>query len=76
MRDSAELKTISANQSRVMLAESRDSAAMRVIAVITVLFLPATFTAVSFLTSFPGCGRQLMMEADLVQHHIFQLPGG
>lgn len=37
-----------ADESRaVALATARDSAAMRVIAAVTVLFLPATFTAVS-----------------------------
>lgn len=46
MRDNAELKKISENQSRVAMAASRDSAAMRVIAAITTVFLPATFTAV------------------------------
>lgn len=46
MRDNAELKKISENQARVAIAASRDSAAMRVIAAITTVFLPATFTAV------------------------------
>ena len=37
-----------AEESRtVALATARDSAAMRVIAAVTILFLPATFTAVS-----------------------------
>ena len=46
MRDNAELKKISVNQARVAVVVSRDSAAMRVIAAITTVFLPATFTAV------------------------------
>lgn len=49
LRDNDELKKISTNQGRVALAASRDSAAMRVIAVITIVFLPATFTAVSIM---------------------------
>jgi hypothetical protein len=47
MRDNAELKKTSTNQARVAVAATRDSAAMRVIAAITTVFLPATFTAVS-----------------------------
>jgi hypothetical protein len=46
MRDNAALKTISEDQRRIALAATRDSAAMRVISVITAVFLPATFTAV------------------------------
>ena len=46
MKDNAELKKISVNQANVALAASRDSAAMRIIAAITTVFLPATFTAV------------------------------
>lgn len=59
MRDNAELKKISANQARVAVAATRDSAAMRVIAAITTVFLPATFTAVSLETGrFNGCKYQ------------------
>lgn len=38
---------VAIDSKRVALATSRDSAAMRIIAVITIAFLPATFTAVS-----------------------------
>lgn len=49
-RRDAELMIEIARDSRsVALATARDSAAMRVIAAVTVLFLPATFTAVSDL---------------------------
>ena len=47
MQDTAALKTISEDQKRIALAATRDSAAMRTIAAITAVFLPATFTAVS-----------------------------
>ena len=47
MRDNAALKMISEDQKHIALAATRDSAAMRVISVITVVFLPGTFTAVS-----------------------------
>ena len=47
VRDNAELKKISKSQADVALAATRDSAAMRIIAAITTVFLPATFTAVS-----------------------------
>jgi hypothetical protein len=49
MKDNAELKKISVNQANVALAASRDSAAMRIIAAITTVFLPATFTAVNYM---------------------------
>jgi len=52
MKDNAALKKISVDQKRIALAATRDSAAMRVISVITILFLPATFTATLFSTTF------------------------
>lgn len=51
MRDNAALKMISHDQKRLAVAAFRDSSVMRVIAAITTVFLPATFTAVSFLFS-------------------------
>jgi hypothetical protein len=48
MRDNAALKMISEDQKQIALAATRDSAAMSVISVITIVFLPATFTAVSY----------------------------
>ena len=51
LRDSKELKKISEGQANVAEVASHDSAAMRVIAVITTLFLPPTTTAVSFRQS-------------------------
>lgn len=48
MKDNAALKMISEDQKRVAIMATRDSAAMSVISMITAVFLPATFTAVSF----------------------------
>jgi hypothetical protein len=48
-RDAEFLIEIARDSRSVALATARDSAAMRVIAAVTVLFLPATFTAVSNL---------------------------
>jgi hypothetical protein len=46
----AERATAVAEDSKmVALATSQDSAAMRIIAVVTIFFLPATFTAVSLI---------------------------
>jgi hypothetical protein len=47
IRDNAELKIISKNQEHLAEAATRDSAAMYIIAFISMLFLPGTFTAVS-----------------------------
>ena len=46
-KDSAHMKAIADEQRRIALAASRDSTSMQVISVITAVFLPATFTAVS-----------------------------
>jgi hypothetical protein len=48
VRDNAALMTISEDQKRIALAAKQDSAAVRVISVITIVFLPATFTSVSY----------------------------
>jgi hypothetical protein len=53
MQDNAILKTLSEDSKRISLATTRDSSAMCIIAVITILFLPATFTAVSFGSALP-----------------------
>ncbi|RYP91092.1 hypothetical protein DL770_002796 [Monosporascus sp. CRB-9-2] len=47
LRDNANLKTITEDQRRIALAAIRHSASMQIIAVITAVFLPATFTASS-----------------------------
>jgi hypothetical protein len=52
MKDNAALKTISEDQKRIALVATHDSASMRVISVITTVFLPATFTAAFFSTTF------------------------
>ena len=81
LRDNAELKKISVNQSRVALAASRDSAAMRVIAAITVLFLPATFTAVStkddLLEQTEPSWKLIAADGatDVVQYNLLQFLG-
>ncbi|ORY19171.1 hypothetical protein BCR34DRAFT_207116 [Clohesyomyces aquaticus] len=58
-RDSANSLSLAATSTKlaatsheVAISTSRDSAVMRVIAAITVFFLPATFTATLFSTSF------------------------
>jgi hypothetical protein len=53
-RDNAIMKHIAEDSKAVALATARDSAAMRVIAAATILFLPATFTAVSIFL-FGAC---------------------
>ncbi|KAH7403744.1 hypothetical protein BKA64DRAFT_641711 [Cadophora sp. MPI-SDFR-AT-0126] len=64
MRDNASLKAISEDQRRIALAATKDSAAMGVIAAITTVFLPATFTATFFSTTFfnfqPGKGEHIV----------------
>lgn len=49
MRDNAALMTISEDQKRIALAAKQDSTAVRVISAITIVFLPATFTSVSYI---------------------------
>ncbi|TPX06714.1 uncharacterized protein E0L32_002210 [Thyridium curvatum] len=45
LKDNIALKAISEDQKRIALAATRDGAAMRMISIITTVFLPATFTA-------------------------------
>lgn len=53
-RHDAKLMIEIARDSRsVALSTARDSASMRILAIVTVLFLPATFTAVSDPKSMP-----------------------
>jgi hypothetical protein len=47
-RDNQLMLQIAEDSKAVALATARDSAAMRVIAGVTILFLPATFIAVSY----------------------------
>ncbi|KAI4124398.1 MAG: hypothetical protein LQ347_005758, partial [Umbilicaria vellea] len=51
-RDNAAITAIAEDSKMVALATSRDSAVMRTIAAVTMLFLPATFTATLFSTTF------------------------
>ncbi|KAF2669230.1 hypothetical protein BT63DRAFT_255003 [Microthyrium microscopicum] len=51
-RDNTAMKAIAEDSKIVALATARDSASMRIIAIVTILFLPATFTAALFSTSF------------------------
>jgi hypothetical protein len=46
-RDNKLMIQVAKDSRTVAIATARDSAAMRVIATVTILFLPATFTAVS-----------------------------
>lgn len=48
-RDNAAMKTIAEDSRKITEATSRDSAAMRTIAAVTIMFLPATLTAVCLL---------------------------
>lgn len=50
--DNLAMREIAEDSKAVALATARDSAAMRVIAAVTILFLPATFTATLFSASF------------------------
>ncbi len=45
-RDSATMKEMAKDSQMVAIATSRDSSMMRIIAVVTMVFLPPTFTAV------------------------------
>lgn len=47
-RDSSAMKAVAEDSKQVALNTSRDSAVMRTIAAVTMLFLPATFVAVSW----------------------------
>lgn len=49
VRDTAELKKISKEQNKIALAATQSNASMGFISILTILFLPATFTAVSHL---------------------------
>ncbi|KAG8525325.1 uncharacterized protein KY384_008969 [Bacidia gigantensis] len=64
MRDNAALKTISEDQKRIALIATQDSAAMRIVAAIATVFVPATFTATLFSTTFfnfqAGNGEKLV----------------
>ncbi|KAF1810883.1 hypothetical protein P152DRAFT_86949 [Eremomyces bilateralis CBS 781.70] len=51
-RDSAAMRAIAEDSNQVAALTRRDSADMRVIAGVTLLFLPATFTATFFSTGF------------------------
>jgi hypothetical protein len=57
MRDNAALMAISKDQKQIALAAKQDSAAMRLISVITIVFLPATFTSVSYIYLNKLCAR-------------------
>lgn len=52
-QDSAAMKAIAEESKQVALATSRDSSLMRIIAILTLIFLPATFTAVSWPPFLP-----------------------
>ena len=52
-QDNLAMREIAEDSKAVALATARDSAAMRVIAAVTILFLPATFTAVSYFILIP-----------------------
>lgn len=52
LRDNAAMKTIAEDSKKVGLLSRRDSNNMRIISVVTLFFLPGTFTAVCFTFSF------------------------
>ena len=60
---------LAATSHQVAIATSRDSAVMRVITAVTVVFLPATFTAVCTWTH-PDCIQ--LTVTDFLQYNIFQ----
>jgi hypothetical protein len=51
-KDNTAMRALAEDSRTVALAAARDSAAMRVIAAVTILFLPATFTAVSLASRY------------------------
>ena len=51
-KDNTAMRALAEDSRTVALAAARDSAAMRVIAAVTILFLPATFTAVSLTSRY------------------------
>lgn len=75
-RQDNELMIQIARDSRaVALAAAQDSAAMQVIAAVTMLFLPATFTAVSYQTKIFKIRRCLLtMAKDILFDDLFQFP--
>lgn len=50
-RDTELMIRVAKDSRAVAIAAARDSASMQVIAAVTILFLPATFTAVSYSIS-------------------------
>lgn len=71
-RQDAQLMIEIARDSRsVALATTRDSASMRIIAIVTILFLPATFTAVCTLKRWPSqiltfiCRRSFLHQSSI-----------
>lgn len=57
----------------VAIAAAKDSATMRVIAAVTLFFLPPTFVAVSSrVVCFKGHAK-LIRSPDLLQHLVFRL---
>ena len=72
-RDNQLMLQIARDSKSVAESTARDSAAMRAIAAATVLFLPATFTAVSTTLHLLELRHVLLMnEKDLLFHDIFQ----
>jgi hypothetical protein len=69
-RDNLLMIQIAKDSRAVALASAQDSATMRVIAGVTVLFLPATFAAVSLPTVLTM--RSLTFREDLFLHDILQ----
>jgi hypothetical protein len=52
MKDNFALKTISEDQKQIALMATRNNAAMGILSAITTVFLPATFTAVSYYREY------------------------
>ena len=60
-RDNQLMLQIARDSKSVAESTARDSAAMRAIAAATVLFLPATFTAVSATLRLPKLGHVMLI---------------
>ena len=75
-QDNIAMRQIALDSKTVALATARDSAAMRVIAAVTIFFLPATFTAVSFLVliNLRGLTTTNCRQSDIVQHQFLRFP--
>lgn len=74
LRDNAAMKAMAEDSKKVGLLSRRDSNNMRIVSVVTLFFLPGTFTAVCSLLIFCRVSQyQLTPIPDSFQHQLLRL---